>query len=1089
VTQVLRGTRAAPTRLLQYELVRRVGMGGMGAVYLARDTDLGREVAVKLVHATWATDDDRAQVEERFLREARAAARLNHPHVAVVYQVGHDAGLTFIAMEWIDGVDLGKVAALGPLAWKDATVAVRDAASALGAAHARGLVHRDVKPSNLMRLHDGSIKLVDFGLARLHEAPSDLTMSGAVMGTPAYMAPELFMDREASPSTDLYALACTYFQLLTARLPFPGTHMMAVMNQHVGTPMPDPRSLVPDIPEAVARIVLRGAAKDAAQRYPHAAAMMADLQRALDEGSHEGSGAAAVMATVVAAPVSPPTGTVPVPSASPIGNLPAEVGAFIGRVEPATALAERLQQARLVTLTGPGGTGKTRLSQHVARRLASRFPDGVWLVELAALPVGGPASLAAAAVFGVRESADQGIEAALVRHLSDQRALLILDNCEHLIEPAAALAASLLGGCPQLTLLATSRQPLGVPGEATLSLPPMAVADDQTPVQALADVESVRLFSERARAASTGFVCEGETASIVAQICRRLDGIPLAIELAAARVKVLAPRQIAARLDDAFKLLSAGPRTLLPRQQTLQALIDWSWDLLADDERRAFARCSVFAGEFSIEAAEAVLVAAGDEPPSDPLDMLASLIDKSLLVAVARDGEMRYAMLQTLQAYAAHRLDPESALAARRRHAQYYAEHLAQAWKGVDTANHAAAMAIVKREHEQARSALESASQQRWFDIALPLGNLLANYWNLAGVLVDGLARVSRLLDQQPPAGSETAALLRRGADLAVRCGRLQSAHDWLQAGLDMARAGGDEVTAGRLLNSLGSLAYSQGQYEVAAQRFGDYLTLSRERGDLDGQIRGVNNVAIALRRLGRPDEARQHFQAALEQLRTMPNQRLLAFLHVNLGDLEEEDGRPAEARGHYEACLAVVSALDDQWGIALAHAGLGKCALAAGALGEARRELQMALAMLRKLGEQATIAEALDQLARVEHLAGRRDEAAAYAAEAMQMRIEAVSLPDIAASFDTWARLLADDHAEQAARLLGCAAAVRQSQRSPLESARQRDEQVLRTTLKLRVGAQDFECACALGAASDPMTLARTLAATPPANARSQRR
>ncbi|MBL8315647.1 MAG: protein kinase [Rubrivivax sp.] len=1087
-TQVLRASQAAPTRLLQYELVRKVGAGAMGAVYLARDTDLSRDVAIKLVHPTWAREEDRLQTEERFLREARSAARLNHPNVAVVYQVGRDAGVTFIAMEWIAGTDLGQVVGRGPLPWREATAAIRDAAAALVAAHAQGLVHRDVKPSNLMRLASGAVKLVDFGLARLHEAPSDLTVSGAVLGTPAYMAPELFQAQAATPASDLYSLACTYYHLLTGRVPFPGAHMVSVMQQHVGTPMPDPRAEIPDLPAAVARIVARGAAKQPQQRYKDAASMLADLQAALD--GHAGAapstapgqphGDAGAGIAVAAAPATP---SLPAPST---GNLPAEVGTFIGREQPIAQLSERLRQARLVTLTGPGGTGKTRLSQHVARLQASSYPDGVWLVELAALPVGGDATLAAAAVFGVRESTGQGVDVALARHLSDKHALLILDNCEHLIDSAAALAASLLARCAPLRLLATSRQALGTPGEVTLALPPMAVAADDAPVASLAGIESVRFFVERARAARSGFACEGDTTTVVAQICRRLDGIPLAIELAAARVKVLSPQQISARLDNAFGLLAAGQRTLLPRQQTLQALIDWSWQLLDDGERRALARCSVFAGEFSLEAAEAVLAdPEGEGAPFGVIDALTSLVDKSLLVATERGGAMRYDMLQTIRDYAAAKLDPAQTLAARQRHARHYSDVLARAWKGIETAEHAATMAKVALEHGQARAAFEAALEQRWFDIALPLGNLLANYWNLAGVLVDGLARVSRLLALKPPPGPETAAVLRRAADLAVRCGQLDAARGWLEEGLTMARSHGDVQTAARLLNGLGALAYSQGLYEVAAQRFAEYLDECRARADVDGQIRAVNNLAIALRRLGRPDEARRHFHDALAQLQSMSNQRLVAYLNVNLGDLEEEDGRHAQARLHYQACLGILLPLDDDWGVALARAGLGKCALAEGDGATARAQLHAALVLLRTLGERATVAEALDHLARTALADGQLDEAGSLATEALQLRLEAENLPDVASSLDTWTALLAANHPDHAARLLGCAAAVRASHHAPLESARRRAEQALRDTLARRLGDDRFEQARAEGAASDPMLLAQALITTRPAGDR----
>ncbi|MDE2504266.1 MAG: tetratricopeptide repeat protein, partial [Burkholderiales bacterium] len=748
------------------------------------------------------------------------------------------------------------------------------------------------------------------------------------------------------------------------------------------------------------------------------------------------------------------------------GNLPLETGALIGREGPLAQLDDLLRQSRLVTLTGPGGSGKTRLALHEARRRAARHADGAWFVELAALPAGADVALAVAAALGVAESTGEAVEAALVRHLAARDLLLVLDNCEHLVAGAAALGARLLAACPRLQVLATSRQALGCPGEYTLGVPPLAAP------------ESLRLFAERARAVRPGFEIDAAAAPVVAQICARLDGIPLAIELAAARMRSLAPAQIAARLDDAFKLLTSGHRTLLPRQQTLRALIDWSWDLLDPPQRLALARCSVFAGEFTLEAAEAVLADeadAGDAP--DALDSVAALVDKSLLVAAEREGRVRYAMLQTIRQYAAEKLLPADALRTRRRHAAYYGGFVVAARMRVDSADHAQAMAEIALEHEQARAALDAATAERWFDIALPLGIALANYWNLRGILADGVERVGRLVDAGPPDGAETAALLRHGADLATRCGRNDTARAWLERGLPMARAAGATRTLGQLLNGLGSLAHAEGRFKRAERHFAEYLAAASAAGDRDGQIRAVNNLAIVLRRLGRPDEARRHFHGALALLHEVPNPRLVAYLKVNVGDLEEEDGRPAVARPYYEACLEALLPLGETWGIALARGGLGKCALALGETALARAHLKAALELLQQLGERSTIAEALDQLARVARAEGDAEAAGARALESLRLRIEAASLPDLAASFDTWALLTGAAQPAAAARLLGCAAAVRLAHRAPLESARAGQERALRDELRRRLGDAAFEAAVAEGAANDPMSMARALA------------
>lgn len=358
------------------------------------------------------------------------------------------------------------------------------------------------------------------------------------------------------------------------------------------------------------------------------------------------------------------------PSApAPLGNLRARLTSFVGRESEMAALRDDLSRGRLVTLLGPGGAGKTRLSQEVADTVdPGTWPDGVWLAELA--PVDDPEAVpeAVLAALGARETVLSGAGsgelraaerasgderaageslARLTEYCSRRRMLLLLDNCEHVIEAAAALADHLLARCPGLTVLATSREPLGVPGEAV------------RPVDPLPDPTALRLLAERGAAARPGFRVDADEATALAgaEICRRLDGLPLAIELAAARLRMLTPQQIADRLDDRFRLLTSGSRTVLPRQQTLRAVVDWSWELLDDDERVTLRRLSVFAGGCTLEAAEAVC-ADGSGGAGDAARLLGSLVDKSLVVAApAEDGQMRYRLLETVGEYAAERLE------------------------------------------------------------------------------------------------------------------------------------------------------------------------------------------------------------------------------------------------------------------------------------------------------------------------------------------------------------------------------------------------------------------------------------------------
>lgn len=452
------------------------------------------------------------------------------------------------------------------------------------------------------------------------------------------------------------------------------------------------------------------------------------------------------------APKAAPRATPRAPApAAPQGNLRARLTSFVGRERDIDALRGDLSRTRLVTLLGPGGAGKTRLSQETAESFdAASWPDGVWLAELA--PVDDPEAVPEAVLgaLGARETVLRGAGAEelraaergagergageplsrLTEHCSPRRMLLLLDNCEHVIEAAAALADHLLARCPGLTVLATSREPLGVPGEFV------------RPVEPLPEPTALRLLAERGAAALPGFRVDADeaTAAATAEICRRLDGLPLAIELAAARLRMLTPQQIAARLDDRFRLLTNGSRTVLPRQQTLRAVVDWSWDLLAEDERTTLRRLSVFAGGCTLEAAEAVC-ADGPRQAREAAGLLGSLVDKSLVVAVpAADGGMRYRLLETVGEYATERLDETGERdAVERQHLVYFRELARTTDPLLRGAGQRAAIEVFRREYENLRTALRHAVAARDEQETLCLVISLSWYWQIRNLRSDAL--------------------------------------------------------------------------------------------------------------------------------------------------------------------------------------------------------------------------------------------------------------------------------------------------------------------------------------------------------------
>ncbi|MFF3940249.1 AfsR/SARP family transcriptional regulator [Streptomyces phaeofaciens] len=470
-----------------------------------------------------------------------------------------------------------------------------------------------------------------------------------------------------------------------------------------------------------------------------------------------------------ARPAPPPDGVArpsgPGASAEPPpGNLRARLTSFVGRESDIEVIREDLAGARLVTLFGPGGAGKTRLSQEVGESVRDSLRDGVWLVELA--PVADPEAVPQAVLtaVGARETVLYGAGAEemraaaerhddpvdrLVEHCARRRMLIVLDNCEHVVGAAARLVAELLERCPGLTVLATSREPLGVPGELL------------RPVEPLPEPVALRLLADRGEAARPGFRTQDDP-DACAEICRRLDGLPLAIELAAARLRMLTPRQIADRLDDRFRLLTSGSRTVLPRQQTLRAVVDWSWDLLDEDERDVLARLSVFARGCDLAAVEAVCGPDAGGPGSenalgplgslDVLDRLASLVDKSLVVAApAPDGAMRYRLLETVAEYAAERLDESGHRPdAERAHLTYYRELARTTEPLLRGSRQRAAIERFQLEYENLRTALRRVVAARDEQEALSLALSLVAYWQMRDLRIEARTWCRAVMDLGP---------------------------------------------------------------------------------------------------------------------------------------------------------------------------------------------------------------------------------------------------------------------------------------------------------------------------------------------------
>ena len=614
-------------------------------------------------------------------------------------------------------------------------------------------------------------------------------------------------------------------------------------------------------------------------------------------------------------------------------NLPEHVASFVGRTSELDELLQRLSQARLLTLYGSGGVGKTRLVLQLARTVLGEFPDGGWLAELAPLADPKLVPQTVATALGVKEVPGRPITQTLAEHLKDRQALLLLDNCEHLLDACAQLAEALLRACPQVKMLASSREALGIGGEQVFRVPSLALpdADRKATPESIVQSEAVQLFVDRAALVRPDFRLTDRNAPSIASICRRLDGIPLAIELAAARMRSLSAEEINRRLDQRFLLLTGGSRTALPRQQTLRSLIDWSYDLLQEPERLALQRLSVFAEGWTEAAAAQVCAGDGVQPHEVP-DLLASLCDKSLVLAEERDDHTRYRLLETVRQYARERLlEQMGAEAVRGRHLECYLQHAEQAAAGLQGAEQTHWLRDLEEEHDNLRAALEwslVASTPAAATSGLRLCAALQRFWLMRGHLSEGRACCASIL-QMTAAEAPT----RERADA---------------------------------LNAAGVLAYHQHDHAAAREQHTQSLAVRRALGDRRGAAISLNNLGMLAADRGDLAAARVLHEESLAIARELGNRNGIARSLGNLGMVALDQEDLVSARILFEDSLAMLRQLNDQDGIAIGLHLLGDVARKAGDLESARTCFAESLMILRGLGHKVRIVYSLDELAAV---------------------------------------------------------------------------------------------------------------------------
>jgi predicted ATPase/class 3 adenylate cyclase len=599
-------------------------------------------------------------------------------------------------------------------------------------------------------------------------------------------------------------------------------------------------------------------------------------------------------------------------------NLPVQLTSFIGREREIAEIKQELKSHRLVTLTGPGGTGKTRLSLQVAADLLDQFHNGIWFIELAPLTDPDLIPQTILSAIGIPEQSGKPPIEVLKEYLHEKKSLIVLDNCEHLLEASANLANTLLNAAPELKVLASSRESLGIKGEASYPVPSLSLPDIRhlPVIEQLSQYEAVRLFVERALLVAPHFVVDQHNAPFIAQICYRLDGIPLAIELAAARVKLLSVDQISARLDDRFRLLTSSSRTVLPRQQTLRALIDWSYDLLSESERLFLRRVSVFAGGWTLEAAEEVCagVEQHDIQSYDVLDLLGQLVNKSLILVVesSPSGETRYRMLETIRQYAQDRLsEAGGGELLRQRHLSYFAKLTEQAGPELYRSNQVFWLNKLDQELDNLRKALEWALATDVEAGLRILAGPVYRFW----VFHSTWRELGHWLTQLLQRSDVSSPLHVRALAIQAQCvgnneGNFNEAHLLGEKSLQMARSLADKQSEAFSLSVLGGFTLLQGNVGEAVPLLEQSLALYRELGDKVGQASALDWMSI-----NNPDleRATTYARQGLELCRELGDLACVASILTTLARLTYATGDFSSPAPWLEEVLSIARQLGDQ--------------------------------------------------------------------------------------------------------------------------------------------------------------------------------
>ncbi len=970
-----------------YEIVGVLGSGGMGHVYRATDLRLKRDVAIKALPVEFADDPERLA---QFEQEGVLLASLNHPNIAAIYDVIECDGVRYLVLEFVEGQTLDISISAGAFHVSDVLSVAQQVADALKSAHSRNIVHRDIKPSNLAITAQGMVKVLDFGIAKAgmlqSKEPVDQTKrveadSGLVFGTPAYMSPEQASGQGLDHRADIFSLGIVLYELATSRKPFSGLTNDDTVDRILNLEPTPIRQWDSRIPQYLEEIIARCIRKNRDDRYQTAQELLDDL---------------AAFETHIEDP-----------DAS-LHNLPAQLTSFVGRKRDIKEVKRILSEHRLLTLTGPGGIGKTRLALEVLGELAS-YPDGIWFVELASVVDPSLLLREIASSLGIPEEPNRAPEDTMIGYLKRRHLLLVLDNCEQILSATSQFVDILLRACPHLQIVSTSREVLGTEGEIVWRVGSLEVSNSKSPC------EAAQLFLERTASIQPHFSCSPRQAQIVFDICQHLDGIPLAIELASAQMRVLSLDQIRDRLTDRFELLTSRNRNVLPRQKTLQATIDWSYNLLSQPDQILFRRLSAFAGGWTLEAAEKVC-AEENKQRNDVLNALSQLVDKSLVLAAEQDGAMRYRMLETILQYARARLlkSGESEFVFRQ-HLNWFVA-MAERENLAPPANQAESWNRMEEDHDNIRAALNWAIRTDT-EAALRLASAVWPIWNSKSHFEE-----VRFWLRETTARNIFRTPFRVNALIGSACCALNepdltSARSFSEEAVRLAREIGDKAGLAGALNILAKVFEINGYYVEAGSIAEESLTIFTDLNNGPGIASSLHILSLLAYRKGDYSEGRSMLERELSLHRQLGDQLGLKSCNRLLALFTRKMGEIAQARSLHEETLKASQESGNTFNVATEFCYLGRLSMLQGDLAAAWELCAKGLSIWEQLGLGQGEEFALRCLGNISLQCGNFSKAGAYCEEALKYARAIGAGPRICLALDSLGNVLAAQREYAAAR------------------------------------------------------------------------